>query len=139
MKPDDKVYRWMTPCPQTIERDATMADARSDMRRLGVRHFPVVDGGELVGIVSERDLSFAERFVDPRETCVGDVMTKDPYVVVPYAALADVAHEMAEKKYGAAIVIDRGNIIGVFTMVDALRAIAEGHGRREAMASRAQG
>jgi acetoin utilization protein AcuB len=131
MKPSDQVYRWMTPCPQTAGRDATMAEARAEMRRYGVRHLPVVDMGELVGIVSDRDLSFAERFTDPRSTPVGDVMTKDPYVTVPYAPLVDVAHAMASDKYGAAIVVDRGSIVGVFTAMDALRAIAEGHGRRE--------
>jgi acetoin utilization protein AcuB len=131
MKPDDQVYRWMTPCPRTIERDAMMSEARAEMRRLNVRHLPVVDGGELVGIVSERDLSFAERFVDARDTAVGDVMTTEPYLAVPYAPLADVAFEMAKQKYGAAIIVDAGNVVGVFTAIDALRAIAEGHGRRE--------
>lgn len=125
MKPDDQIYRWMTPCPQTIEREATMAEARAQMRRLGIRHLPVLDHGQLVGVVSERDLSFAERFVDARDTSVGDVMTTDPFMAVPYAPLADVAETMAQKKYGAAIVIDRGNVVGMFTATDALRAIAE--------------
>ncbi len=125
MKPEDQVYRWMTPCPQTIEREATMAEARAQMRKLGIRHLPVLDDGQLVGVVSERDLSFAERFVDARETSVGDVMTKEPYMAVPYAPLADVAQAMAQNRYGTAIVIDRGNVVGVFTATDALRAIAE--------------
>ena len=131
MRPNDQVYRWMTPCPQTIDRDATIADARACMRRLHVRHLPVVDAGELVGIVSERDLSFAERFADARQAAVGDVMTKDPYVTVPYTPLADVAHTMASQRYGATVVIDRGSVVGVFTATDALRALAEGHSRRE--------
>ena len=135
MKPNDQVYRWMTPCPQTIARDATIAEARAGMRQLDVRHLPVVDSGGLVGIVSERDLSFAERFADPRTTAVGDVMTKDPYVTFPYTPLSDVAHAMASLKYGAAIVIDRGSVVGVFTTTDALRALAEGHNRREPMAN----
>lgn len=125
MKPDDQVYRWMTPCPQTIEREATMAEARAQMRKLGIRHLPVLDHGQLVGVISEGDLSFAERFVDARGTAVGDVMTKEPYMAVPYAPLADVAEAMARNKYGTAIVIDRGNVVGVFTATDALRAIAE--------------
>lgn len=125
MKPDDQVYRWMTPCPQTIDRDATMADARARMRLLGIRHLPVLDHGELVGVISDGDLSFAERFVDARATAVGDVMTSDPFLAVPYAPLAEVAEVMAKRKYGTAIVVDRGNVVGVFTVTDALRAIAE--------------
>jgi CBS domain-containing protein len=57
MRPDDQVYRWMTPCPQTIARSATMASARALMRKYDIRHLPVLDSGEIVGIVSERDLS----------------------------------------------------------------------------------
>lgn len=127
MKPDDQVYRWMTPSPQTIAADATMFDAIVLMRRYGIRHLPVLDrvGGDLVGIVSDRDLAFAERFLESRHARIDSMMTREPYVTVPYAALADVCRVMAANKYGAAIVCDDSKVVGVFTAVDALRAIAE--------------
>lgn len=137
VKPHDQVYRWMTPSPQTVERDATVAEARALMRRFDIRHLPVLDAGSLVGIVSERDLSFAERFVDPRKVTVGEVMTPDPYVVVPYEPLEDVAGEMAKHKFGAAIVVDKGSVVGVFTAIDGLRALAENRGYRGAVGARA--
>jgi CBS domain-containing protein len=137
MKPDDQVYRWMTPCPHTVARTATMASARAVMRTYDIRHLPVLDEGALVGIVSERDLSFAERFVDPNAMTVGDVMTPDPYVVVPFEPLANVAEEMARHKYGAAIVVGKGSVIGVFSAIDALRALAEDRGYRGAIGANA--
>jgi acetoin utilization protein AcuB len=131
MKRSEQVYRWMTPLPHVVARDATMAQARSKMRKLFVRHLPVVDAGELVGLVSESDLSFVERFVDARTVPVGDVMRTDPFVTVPYAPLAEVAQSMAERRLDAAIVIDRGNVVGLFTATDALRALAERRDERE--------
>ena len=50
-------------------------------------------------------------------------MTPDPYTVKPRTALDDVVAEMAEHKYGCAIVVqDNGKVVGVFTAVDGLRA-----------------
>ena len=81
--------------------------------------------------MSESDLSFVERFVDARTVPVGDVMRTDPFVTVPYAPLAEVAQSMAERRLDAAIVIDRGNVVGLFTATDALRALAERRDERE--------
>ena len=53
------VSQWMTSNPATIDAGIDAADALQRMLARGFRHFPVVDGGELVGIVSIRDLSMA--------------------------------------------------------------------------------
>jgi CBS domain-containing protein len=106
-----------------------MYDALVTMRRYGIRHLPVVDRGDLVGLVSERDLAFAERFLEGREASVASMMARDPYVAVPSALLTDVCTAMARDKYGSAVIVDRGNVVGVFTAVDALRAIASMHPR----------
>lgn len=128
MKEGAQVYRYMTPCPLTIQRDATIATAGELMKRYGIRHLPVLDGPDLVGVVSDRDLTVAER-VGPAGVAIGDIMSPEPYVAVPSTPLAEVADEMARQKYGAAVIIDRGNVVGVFTVIDALRAIAEDRGR----------
>jgi acetoin utilization protein AcuB len=57
-------------------------------------------------------------------------MSADPYTVPPGTALEEVAAAMAERKLGSAIVVDRGSVIGLFTTVDALRALAALAGRR---------
>lgn len=131
MKEGAQVYRYMTPCPHTVRRDETLAVAREHMVRYGIRHLPVLDDGDLVGILSDRELAVAERVGrDEVGLTVGDLMTPDPYIALPSTPLAEVAGEMAHKKYGAAVIVDRGNVVGVFTPIDALRAIAEDHGRR---------
>jgi CBS domain-containing protein len=46
----------MTRNPDTIGPDAPPREALEMMRRHGYRHLPVVEGGELIGMVSVRDL-----------------------------------------------------------------------------------
>jgi CBS domain-containing protein len=54
---DDAVVRdWMTTDPETIEPDETTEHAATLMMHGGFRHLPVVDGGDVVGILSIRDL-----------------------------------------------------------------------------------
>jgi acetoin utilization protein AcuB len=124
----------MTVSPVVIGSDRTLADAHRIMRERGIRHLPVVDGGRLVGLVSQRDLYLAEtlRGVDPATDSVREAMSAEPYVVPPGAPLDEVAATMAERKLGSALVVDRGSVIGVFTTVDALRALAGMAGRRAA-------
>src|SRR5919106_549471 len=50
------VSRWMTPDPVTAGPEVAADQAAELMVGGGFRHLPVVDGGELVGIVSLRDL-----------------------------------------------------------------------------------
>ena len=92
-----------------------------------MRHLPVLDGGRIVGIVSERDLQLLEtlRGVRPADVRVEAAMTPDPYTVSPQASLSVVANEMARHKYGAAVVAERGRVLGIFTAVDALNTVVE--------------
>ena len=54
---DDAVVRdWMTTHPETIGPDETTEHAATLMMHGGFRHLPVVDGEDVVGILSIRDL-----------------------------------------------------------------------------------
>lgn len=57
--PGHPVSDWMTRDPSTIDPDAPVEEALDRMLSAGFRHFPVVEGGEVVGIVSIRDLTKA--------------------------------------------------------------------------------
>ena len=109
-----------------------MATAHGIMREFHCRHLPVLTGGKLVGLLSDRDLSLLEtlRDVDPKKVLVEDAMTADPYTVSPDTALDEVVAAMAEHKYGCAVVMQNNKLVGIFTTVDACRAFAEMlHGR----------
>ena len=119
----------MTPQPVTIGRAESLATAHQLMREHGCRHLPVLEHGELVGVVTQRDLYLLETFagVDLRADVIDEAMSNDAYAVPPDAPLEDVAASMAANRYGCAVVIECGRVIGIFTATDALRVLA---GRR---------
>jgi acetoin utilization protein AcuB len=124
------VRQFMTTMPETIEEDLELADAKSRMFDHGIRHLPVVRDGQLVGIVSQRDIAVAESLtvMSPQQIPVSRIMTPTPFTCGPEAHVEAVAREMAAHHYGSAVVVDRdhpNHVVGVFTTTDALRALAE--------------
>lgn len=118
---------YMTPHPYSIGNDQTLQTAHELMRKHLVRHLPVLHGGKLEGLVSLRDLQFIETLpdVDPSTIQVDEAMSTDVYTAGPDEPLADVARIMAQRKLGSAVVVEHGKVVGLFTTVDALRALAE--------------
>ena len=75
----------MTPFPYSVNIDETIAHAEEIMRLHGVRHVPVEEGGEIVGIATQRDIG---HLVNPaldahgRERIhVRQICVRDPYIV----------------------------------------------------------
>jgi acetoin utilization protein AcuB len=101
-------------------------EALDKMRTLGIRHLPVVDAGVLLGVLSDRDVRAVELLPGgPDALKVEQAMAREPYFVQVDASVRDVAAHMAVEKLGSAVVMDRGNVVGIFTTVDALRALVE--------------
>lgn len=119
--------RYMSSAPVTVGKDQTMDVAHDLMRKHRIRHLPVLDGGRVVGMVTERDLHLMEtlRDVNPADVRVEDAMSAEPYCVRTDDELADVATHMAEHRLGSAVVVQGDRPIGVFTAVDALRALGD--------------
>lgn len=126
MKQMPQIHKFMTAFPHSIGRDIPLDTALSLMREYRIRHLPVQDGGRLIGILTDRDIKLAASFADEHGVRVEDVMTPDPYTASPDAPLDRVVSEMAEHKYGCAVVRqDNGKVVGIFTAVDALRVLSE--------------
>ena len=121
------VSDYMIPKPVGTQSSESLQVARDKMKRAGARHLPVFRGSELMGIVSERDINLALSFKHGNVATmkVEDVCTEDPFVTKPDANLKFVAHEMAERKIGSALVVDDGEVVGIFTTTDACFALSE--------------
>jgi acetoin utilization protein AcuB len=119
------IKEFMTRNPITIADHQSLATAHRMMREHGVRHLPVLSAGKLVGVVSMRDLYFIETLpgVKTDEVLVSEAMSSEVYTVSPDTPLDEVVREMADNKYGSVIVVDSTRAVGVFTTVDALRAL----------------
>lgn len=126
-KPIPTIQKYMTVTPHSIGSDQTLATAAKMMREHRIRHLPVLEGGKLLGVITDRDLKFVETFrdVDPERLTVAEAMTEEPYTVAPDTPLDVVARTMAAEKYGSAIVMQNRHVVGIFTTVDACQALSE--------------
>lgn len=95
------------------------------MWQLGVRHLPVLEGGSLVGVVSERDIAFAKQLTHADKLPVAEAMSAEPLVVGPQMPLGVVAKTMAENKVGCVIVVEGRDVVGIVTTTDALAILAD--------------
>jgi acetoin utilization protein AcuB len=126
MKAMPLIQKFMTAMPHTVGHDIPLKKAKAMMKDYQIRHLPVLDGGKLVGMLTERDMNLASSFQGSAELTAENVMMPMTYVVRPDSPLNEVAMEMSEKKYGSAVVQqENGKVVGIFTAVDALRVLAD--------------
>jgi acetoin utilization protein AcuB len=131
-----KVSKYMTQKLITVTPDMSVKDAFLTMRTHRVRHLPVVEGDDLVGIISDRDLR-RPRWVDALDdwtayyqiddtTTVKDVMTSNPEVVRTYDPILKAVGIFREHHYGALPVLDKpGALVGILSAQDLLLALEE--------------
>lgn len=119
----------MTPLPVSIGIDARITEARELMTEHDIRHLPVTEGGEIVGVVTQRDIGLV---LDPegehpfdRELRVRTICMPDAYVVPPETPLDTVVAAMARRRIGSALVARAGRLLGIFTATDACRLYAD--------------
>lgn len=126
-KPIPSIEKHMTPSPHAISVTQPLSLAHALMKQHDIRHLPVVDGGKLVGLLSMRDLHLigSLKDVNPTKVSVSAAMSKEVYAVSPATPLHEVVNAMADHKYGCAVVMHNGKVVGIFTTVDVCRAFGE--------------
>ncbi len=129
-RPKPTIATVMTPFPQSVTPETTIADAQALMDENGFRHLPVVRDREVVGLLSSRDLDVArllsalERDDEDGPALVRELCNRPVLVVDLHAPLAATMRAMAEKQFGSAVVQREGNLAGIITTVDICRAFA---------------
>ena len=119
----------------SISADDTLRIVQEIMEHGGVRHLPVVRRGELVGVVSQRDLLKAslsnvmglpadEQSLFLEGVSITEVMSSPPITIDATASVRDAAKAMADKKIGCLPVMDGGDFVGIVTETDVLRYFA---------------
>lgn len=126
-KPIPTIQKYMTTSPHSIGVEQPLSRAHAMMREHGIRHLPVLHGGKLLGMLTDRDLHLVESLagVDPTKVKVEDAMATVVYSVSPEAPLDEVVATMGEHKYGSAVIMQNEKVVGIFTTVDVCRAFAE--------------
>ena len=116
----------MTPSPHAVGSNQKLSFAHEIMSKHRLRHLPVVRGGKLLGVLSQRDLEVLMKAAGPETEIeiVADLLPGDVYTTKPNALVRDVAQVMAEQKQSCAVIMDQSHIVGIFTVTDALKRLA---------------
>jgi len=123
----------MTTSPITVGPETPVLDARQLMIDKRFRHVLIADGPKLLGIVTDRDirlnlpspatsLSVWEINYLLARLTVASVMTKSLVTVSPRQDTREAALLMLDHKIGALPVVDGGQLVGIITETDLLRA-----------------
>ena len=119
----------MTPFPYHVAVGDSLDAAKRLMEKHDIRHLPVMDGGELVGVVSERDIhKLLENLTigtSEQDLLVHDACVEDLYVVDLNERLDLVLLTMAERHIGSVLVTKQGRLAGLYTVTDACRGFAK--------------
>jgi CBS domain-containing protein len=133
---DVTVRDFMAKSPQVLGRNDRL-DLAEDIMTMGrIRHLPILDDGELVGIISQRDMfrsaaAAALGFVEDTQRAliqtirIKDIMTENVVTISPEASVKDAARIMIDKKIGCLPVLERKKLIGIITETDILRYVVE--------------
>jgi acetoin utilization protein AcuB len=121
------IEKYMTRAQFFAAPEESVITAYERMLEHDVRHLPVLRGEKLVGLLFKSDLKLVEALSREvlRPVQVQSVMVTEYYTVAPDEALDVAAREMSKRKWGSALVIDQGKVVGVFTTTDALRALSD--------------
>ena len=126
----------MTTEVTTLGRNDSLQLAKDIMTLGRVRHFPVLDDGKVVGVVSQRDLYKASlgsvmKYGEKAQRAflegipVKEVMNDPPVTIAPHASVQDAARLMMEHKIGCLPVLEGTQLVGIVTETDMLKLVAE--------------
>lgn len=112
----------------TVGPETTLDEAYRLLLERSIRHLPVVEGGRLVGIITDRDIRLATSHLNPKGPCpgctqVGEVMTKGVVTAHPLDPVEEAARVMRERKIGCLPVLEREAVVGIVTGIDLLDAL----------------
>ena len=131
----------MTPNPVTVTPDVSVSEAFSIMKERQFRRIPVVQGGKLIGIVTEKELqqvspskatslSVFELNYLLEKTTIKDAMSKDPITVQDDDLIEKAALLMRTNKVGALPVMHGDKLVGIITESDIFDAFIDTMGFR---------
>jgi CBS domain-containing protein len=108
----------------TLEKDVSVRDAVRVMNENGIGCLVAVDNGEIIGILTERDLlrRVLETCRNPKETKVSEIMTRNVIVGNPDMQLVEATRLMFENKVKKLPIVEGDRLVGLITLTDIARA-----------------
>lgn len=126
----------MTSEVTTLDRNDSLLLAKDIMNLGRVRHFPVVEEGKVVGVVSQRDLYKASlgsvmKYGEKAQRAflegiaIKEVMANPAITIAPHATVQEAARLMIEKQIGCLPVLEGPHLVGLVTETDMLKLVVE--------------
>lgn len=126
----------------TVNPKTTLPEALRLAKGRGVRHLPVMDGPDLVGIVSDRDLKRAmaspatslerhELHYLLEKVTMAEIMTRAVITVGPMLPVEEAARLMVKERISALPVTEQGKVVGIVTETDVLDLFLKAMGAGE--------
>lgn len=109
----------------TIHPEASLAEARVLLEQHRIRHLPVVEAGRLVGILTDRDIRSAASTSSLERVKAAEAMTRNVIPVDPETRVQEAAKLMLTHRIGAVPVLRGGQVVGILTTTDLLKAFVE--------------
>ena len=136
MKKNEPISSIMTKELVTLNLNDSLYSAEKRMKVNHIRHMPVVDGDELIGLVSLSDLQRVS-FIDAYSKegtedtpvynmlSIRDLMIKNPLTASPKTTILEVSKLLASKEFHSLPVVDDGKLVGIITTTDLLHYFIE--------------
>ncbi|BAU11111.1 tRNA nucleotidyltransferase/poly(A) polymerase family protein [Leptolyngbya sp. NIES-3755] len=122
INPEQSARELMSSPVRTVRPETTIKEAQKILLRYGHSGLPIVHQGQLVGIVSRRDLDLAA-YHGLKDTPVEKVMATHVRTIEPSTPLSEIRSIMGTYDIGRLPVIDRGQLVGIVTRTDVLRKL----------------
>ena len=119
----------MTEGVQTVRPTTAAADAWELMRRKRIHHLVVMEGAQIVGVLSDRDVGSRIGANLRAGRTVADLMTRHVVIRSPSDTVRSTANAMRGRTMGCMPIVDRGRLVGIVTVSDLLELLGRGVAR----------
>ena len=116
-----RIHEIMSTKVVSVSPDETIAGARDQLRLHAIHHLIVMKKKKILGVLSDRDLAG-----QPDDKVVSEVMTREVTTIDAAATLREAAGGMVGGTVGCLPVMDCGEVVGIVTTTDLMRALAKG-------------
>lgn len=121
---------------RTVRPKETAERAWSKMQLRRLRHLVVMDGANVLGVLSERDLGGRNGAAIRRGRTVADLMSRDVVNAAPDTTLRRAANLMRGRTIGCLPIVEEGELVGIVTVTDVLEQLGRGATRPAVRAER---
>ena len=121
--PDTTVKDVMTARPTSVSSEEMAVEAARKMLSEDVGSLPVIEGDELVGMVTDRDLvlQVVAKDLDPHKVRISDICSSKPVTAEPDELLDDALQRMASQQVRRLPVVAGGRLVGILAPADIAR------------------